>query len=713
MTRTQAACAVALALLLALPGRARAEGALDVASELRGIELGRRIGLFEDKSAALTIEQVSAPSFARRFGTSAQAAPAFDYADSAFWMRVVVKNSARVERAWLLELAYPLLDYVTLYVPRSEGGFDTRDSGDMRPFSQRDLEYRAAVFMLEEPPGSERTYYLRVATSGTITLPLVAWTMKEFIEHQHLDWAGLCVFYGVILVMFCYSTCLFLFTRDREHLFLGLFVLSIGLVQFTFVGHTFQFLLPNDMVLAGRILPVSIALSFYCACQFSRERVTRHGSQTYRYFYRLAMLYALALACMSLVVPYGFSIKLVTRTIILLNTIGLVLHLHNLWHDEERLMIAGWVTAIIGFAAAFLRLTGVLPTNALTVWSFQLGATVQFILFASSLASRLNVTRAEVDVRNGELVQRVVSLEEAVLRAKIATERATQAVRVKDAFMATMSHELRTPLNAIINLPQGLLDDFPLSRYAVCARCEATFELETYEHLTERTPCPDCRETALTPKDVVRYVGRPGRTARYLEMIEHAGNHLLEVVNGILEVGNIKSGQITLALANIDVGELLRTAVGELEASAQRAGVDITLPKALVAAQVSADPQRLRQVLISLLSNAIKFSQGRGSVVVDAVVRADGWLFSVKDEGIGIARESFETIFSFEQTHLPERRKFGASGPSLAVSRALVRAHGGNLWVESELGRGATFLFLIPHAEQHAQGLAPALVAAG
>jgi signal transduction histidine kinase len=354
----------------------------------------------------------------------------------------------------------------------------------------------------------------------------------------------------------------------------------------------------------------------------------------------------------------------------------------------------------------------VLPTNPLTVWSFQLGATVQFILFAASLASRLNVTRAEVDARNGELVQRVVSLEDAVLRAKIATERAKQAVRVKDEFMATMSHELRTPLNAIINLPQGLLDDFPLSRYAVCTRCEATFELEDDEQLTEGAPCPDCRETALAPRDLVRYVGRPARTARYLEMIEQAGNQLLQVVNGILEVGKIKSGQITLALENIGVAEVLRAAAGDVDGSARQAGVDITLPAALGAMQVSADPQRLRQVLISLLSNAIKFSRGRGSVVVDAVVRADGWLFSVKDEGIGVAREAFETIFSFEQSQPPERRKFGPGGPSLAVSRALVRAHGGNLWVESELGRGATFLFLIPHTGPHARGLAPALVAA-
>ena len=106
---------------------------------------------------------------------------------------------------------------------------------------------------------------------------------------------------------------------------------------------------------------------------------------------------------------------------------------------------------------------------------------------------------------------------------------------------------------------------------------------------------------------------------------------------------------------------------------------------------------RIKQVLINLLSNAIKFSDGSGVVHVGIESRADACQFFVKDGGIGIAPEHFERIFSsFEQVHKGNTRKYGGTGLGLSISRSLVRMHGGELWVESELGRGATFFFRIP-----------------
>ncbi|HEX5656544.1 MAG TPA: ATP-binding protein, partial [Polyangiales bacterium] len=293
------------------------------------------------------------------------------------------------------------------------------------------------------------------------------------------------------------------------------------------------------------------------------------------------------------------------------------------------------------------------------------------------------------------------TLEAALEGAKHANDEAHRATRAKDEFLATMSHELRTPLNAIINVPQGLLRDFPRTEAVSCSQCNSTFELEQGDKVTRETPCPDCGTVgALRPKALVKYAGKPEHTARYLQMIERSGKHLLQMVNGVLDFSKLELGRLELVLESFDIAELVRDVGDEMSLYAERMGVrfELVLPKS---EQLVADPVRLKQVLINLLSNAVKFSDGAGVVQVGLNVKPDAIEVFVKDQGIGIAPEHLERIFgSFEQVHRGNTRKYGGTGLGLSISRSLVRMHGGELWVESELGQGARFSFRIPRGLQ-------------
>ncbi|MEY4512484.1 MAG: hypothetical protein RLZZ450_4606 [Pseudomonadota bacterium] len=241
MTRYRVVATLALLVCwsaLWWPTNARAQQALDVAAELRGVPLGTRVSLLEDARGTLTLDDVVARA-PTDFVVHTEPTVSLGFTRSVYWLRVAVANSATVERSWLLEVAFPHLDDLTLYVPRGDGGFDVRATGDSRPFAQRDLAYRNFVFMLQQPPGEPRVYYMRVRTVGSMSVPLLAWTLGEFVEHQHLDWAGLCIFYGVLLAMASYTACLYVFTRQREYLHFALAVLSMGLFQFAYVGHAF------------------------------------------------------------------------------------------------------------------------------------------------------------------------------------------------------------------------------------------------------------------------------------------------------------------------------------------------------------------------------------------------------------------------------------------------------------------------------------------
>jgi adenylate cyclase len=255
-----------------------------------------------------------------------------------------------------------------------------------------------------------------------------------------------------------------------------------------------------------------------------------------------------------------------------------------------------------------------------------------------------------------ELKQREAQLAALVTELEIARDAAQEASRTKSSFLANMSHELRTPLNAIIGVTEMLQED---------AR---DFK----------------REDELEP----------------LERVLRAARHLLALINDILDLSKIEAGKMDIILERFPIRTLIDEVVQTVEAIASKNGNKIVISCPDDIGSMYADQIRVRQALLNLVSNASKFTS-KGTVTVSAARAGKGAAerieIAISDTGIGMSPEQLGKLFQeFSQADSSTTRKYGGTGLGLAISRRFCQIMGGDISVESELGRGSKFIIALP-----------------
>lgn len=627
--------------------------------------LDTRIFLWRDASGRLDIAAVAAPAQASLFKPATLRDLSPGYTNDVLWLRIRLANSGTAAVQRYLEVEPPRLEDVRLYDRDAAGRWQEIRAGMRVPVAQRPLVSREAVFPIRLAAGEQRDVYLRITSRNSVLLHASLWKPGDFhTAERRVDFFNGLQF-GAILLFASYAAALFISVREKAFLYFGVSLLFYGLNDFALLQYGYEYLWPSAPEWNRRSPGVFTAFSVFGSGLLVAELLhARHKFPRWNLVLRGLGLLALLTVPALLWLDYAAWVQLTNYLALamLLLSISAVVQAFTQGFSKAGLLLLAF--ALLWFVSMLRvsQIMGLVPYSILIeysqAWCMVLsGVLMVFTLSENVLRLREEHAQAEQALFTAYTETRLQAEQNLNMRTRelrMAKELAEASSRSKSTFLAYLSHELRTPLHSILGY-SGLL------------RRDAASTLERQR----------------------------------IEAVQRSGRHLLDMIDELLDYARGEAGRLQLEPRPVHLRELLESALEETRDMANAAGAMLeadfaaNLPRVVVV-----DPARLRQVLVNLITNACRHSQG-SRIVLEARAQAPVklgeqrlWL-GVRDNGIGIPEAERARIFHpFEQGGQGGDRQ--GAGLGLAISRQLVqRMANSELICSSPTGGGSLFHFIL------------------
>ncbi|WOD10175.1 7TM diverse intracellular signaling domain-containing protein [Pseudomonas sp. NyZ704] len=623
--------------LLAFPSHAQTVEPLLIEQTGLRVNLSSHVLLLEDPEAGFSVDQIH-DSQGRSWQPVTGKYPNMGKTGSAWWLRFAIDNPSSASISGVIEINYPILDNLKLYQFGADKPMREQHSGDHLLLGERPMQVRNPWMPVELVPG-RNDFYLRVETSSTVFVPLYFSTWPAAAANLEVSMLANGLFYGVLLGLFAYNLFLYIALRERSYLWYLIYNMNMLLFMAAFDGLLWKWL---PMGISFQSISIYSLMFLHCivASQFSR-----HFLHTRERFPRIDWL----LRCVIIIV----GLTLISLPLIGLNLYNLAASLYVLL-SSAILLATGLYVWRKGFryGSYYTLAWGLLLCSLMLSTAGSLG--VELAISYGTDWVKLGIC-VELFILSLGLADRINALKEARYKADEQAQQARLEAAAQGRFLAKMSHEIRTPLNGVLGMLQLL------------------------------------RDTRLDSSQ--RF---------YVETINSSGNALISVINDILDYARIESGQVRLERIEFDIEQLLSDSCSLFTAEALKknlavyCSLDPEVPRLLIG-----DPTRLKQVLLNLMSNAVKFTeQGHIAVHVSRLTAASDnavrLQFDISDTGIGISADARHQLFmSFAQADSSTTRRYGGSGLGLTISQELAKLMGGQIRVESQPGAGSCFSFTL------------------
>lgn len=369
---------------------------------------GTKSFIFETTDAAITIEQVASGKFDQKFDLSPHQSIIKGHSDAYFWIRLDVQNSAK-QLDWLLEYAYPTIDYIDFYYFDSASRqWKAIHTGDRRLFASRPIFNRHFVFPLNFKKSPHQRFYLKVWGTGTIQIPLSIHSRDHFYKES--SWSDVIygLLYGVLILILAHSFFLYLSLNDISYLFYIVFVLGSLLFYPSDSGHTFQYIWPNQIFWANRVIPFGLALMVTGAAVFAIFflNIQKYSKGLYRALQVLTVLGAVQML-LSFVLPFRTAIEIISYTIFA-NTIVLISSGIVAWRKgnlASRYFTVAWIIYTFGILLHAFKDFGLLPERAVVWHSTEVSAVIEIVLLSMALGDKYNIFKAEKEKLSADMLR--------------------------------------------------------------------------------------------------------------------------------------------------------------------------------------------------------------------------------------------------------------------------------------------------------------------
>ena len=718
---------------------------LEIRSETTRLEIGRGTDVWEDKTNTLTIDDVHEnPSL--RWTHVASEKPSYGFSRSTYWFRFAVRNTSPNNIQWLLELDYAPLDSVTFfYTPLNTAphqplqpdgnpsGQPSKQSdlfqqtsvnfsstpfsetpehwtvlatGDRFPFRHRAVPHRNFVLALTFADSVPRVFYVRIVTESSLQVPLSLTRQEEFTRSNTLIDLFYGSLFGTMLTLVALNIVLFFTMRVASYLLFVLYMAATGWYFATTAGYA-QFLTGNFPAFTNTSTLVALYLSFGALALFGRLYLQTFRTAPMLDKVHLGVgIFGCVGAVAALVLPYRIVVQtgvlFVLAGTILCFVSGIVILRRGNRSAAYFLIALG--AFLIGSFMAILRNVGSLPSNALTVHSVEIASGIEGVLFSFGLAGQYRWLK-----KQKEEAQR-----EALRLQQEANTRLEEKVRLRTQALAESNEEIQRQLSILdeqsreIELANTTLNEKNIQLEELNREKNEFLGIAAHDLKNPLSSITMSASIVLSYRDKITEEQLQDR----LENIMGTATRMMEIIKNLLDVNAIESGQFNFTVERVNVAEIAQILVEEYRERAAAKNIALWYEQSTNAAsetaafeaaaseaafEVMGDRSALMEALENLISNAVKYSPHGKNIYVRLKLSSKAVRVEVADEGPGISPEDMKKLFG-KFVRLSARPTGGehSTGLGLSIVKKMVEAMHGEVWCESELGKGATFIVELP-----------------